>query len=651
MRLIDRSRLKIKPDETTYYRPDAAHENLQRRLAIFAFVIIAAFVVLFARLWFMQVVSGNTYRKKAEGNRIREISLEAPRGKILDREGRVLVKNRNALTVSVVPAEIGKDGEVIGRLSRLIGMGESEIKRKIEKSQAPNQRAVLIKSDVSEEVITYIREHQREFSGVIAGTRPVREYPHNELACHILGYLGEISPEQLKEKKGKGYRAGDEIGLSGVECSYDEALRGQVGKYRLEVDAQGNAVRQLSRVEPRSGKNIRLTIDEGVQRIVEDALKTQITIAKTRYDPETQKRYVAGGGSAVVIDPKTGEILAMASYPSFNLNEFVGGISEKAWKELNDPKNMYPLNNRAIMSELPPGSTFKVVTAIAALTEGLFNMNSTFYCNHVFTEGPFKQYPKYCWSTHHRIDLFNGIIESCDIVFYEIGYRFWLRQGKQGKPLWEYARDFQLGKETGIDLPSEMDGRVPTPQWKKEFNEKHGGDVVWYPGDTVNMAIGQGDILATPLQMAYLYAGLANNGKFMRPHVMKWIEDEDGNIVERFKPETAAELQVPQEALLAVKQALEGVVKGKGTASITFEGFPLDQIPVAGKTGTSEILGKQPTAWFVCYAPANDPKYVVAVAIEEGGHGGQSAAPVSRMILEGLFQVQTKGEIRPSVGD
>jgi penicillin-binding protein 2 len=654
MQLIKRAGLRIKPDETTYYKPDAAQENLQKRIAFLGIFILVAFAVLFTRLWFMQIVSGDEYKKKAEGNRIREISIEAPRGRILDRNGRVLVKNRNALTIAIVPAELkDQKEEVIGRLSRLLSMGEKEIAYKIEKSQAPNRRAVQVKSDVGEEIVTYVREHQREFPGVIAGTTPVREYPYSFLASHVVGYLGEINPQMLKEKADKGYVAGDEIGLSGVESTYDEELRGVDGNYRLEVDAQGNKVGdEISRKEARAGYNLELTVDQDVQALVEDALKTGVANARGRQDPESPKTYQATGASAVVMDPKTGEIIAMASYPTFNLNDFVGGIKEKTWKGLNNPKNNYPLNNRAIMSELPPGSVFKVVTAMAAMEEHLYNINSTFYCSHVYTAGAFKDYPKYCWSTHHGVNLFQGIVHSCDIVFYEIGNNFYGRQGTNtGKTLWEYTREWQLGKKTGIDLVSEMDGRVPSPQWKKEFNKDNPEYQVWYPGDTVNMAIGQGDILSTPLQIAYLYSGLANGGKFVRPHLIKSFQGVEGEVVRNAEPEVAAELDCDQANLNFVIQALTGVVQGGGTAAATFEDFPLAQIPVAGKTGTSEIAGKQPTAWFVCFAPVNDPKYVVTVAIEEGGHGGESAAPVARRILEGLFGLPAQGEIRPSVGD
>ncbi|PKQ28684.1 MAG: penicillin-binding protein 2 [Candidatus Anoxymicrobium japonicum] len=653
MRFVTRTRLKIRPDETTSRRSDTTDENLQRRVAILGLVMLVAFVILFTRLWFMQIVSGNEYQKRAEGNRIREISVDAPRGRILDRNGRVLVKNRETLTISVVPAEVGEEKSiVIARLSRLLGIGQKEILYKIEKSQDPNRRAVLIKSDVDEEIFAYVHEHQREFPGVDAAARPVREYPRRDLAAHVIGYLGEINPETLKEKNKKGYRAGDEIGLSGVESTYDEDLRGKVGKYRIEVDAGGNFKREISRVEARAGLNMRTTIDQDIQTLIESALESGVKASRTRQNPEGPGKYQATGASAVVMDPKTGEIVAMASYPTFDLNDFTGGIDEKTWKALNDPKNMYPLNNRAIMSELPPGSVFKVVTAISAMDQKMFQIRSPFNCVNVFTKGPFKEYPKYCWSTHNHVDLFSGIVQSCDIVFYEIGYAFYERQLQaQGKPLWECARDFHLGRRTGVDLTSEMNGRIPSPEWKKEFNKNNKGDQVWYPGDTVNMAIGQGDILTTPLQIAYLYAGIANGGKFIRPHVVKSFEDEDGKVVKKTGIETVAEMSLDPQIVADVTQALTGVVRGKGTAAATFEGFPIDLIPVAGKTGTSEIAGKQPTAWFAGFAPAGDPKYVVTVAIEQGGHGGESAAPVARRILERLFNLPAQGEIRSSPGD
>ncbi len=653
MRLLKRAGLKIKPDETGYKRTDASQESLQRRLAVLGIIVLVGFAVLFSRLWFMQIVSGNDYRKKAEGNRIREISIEAPRGRILDRNGKVLVMNRQALTISVIPAEMQDQKDVvIQRLSKLLGMGEKQIANKIEKSQSPNQRAVLIQSDVGEEIVTYVDEHQSEFPGVIAGTQPVREYPYGSLAAHVIGYLGEISPEALKTKKKEGYQAGDEIGLSGVEATYDSELRGKVGMTKLEVDANGNSIREISNVEPHSGENLQLTIDQDVQTLVEAALKSGVEAARTMQDPNSPKKYQGTGASAVVLDPKTGEVIAMASYPTFNLNDFTGGISQQSWQALTDPKNMYPLNNRAIMSEIPPGSTFKVVTALSALQEGIVQPNTVFDCEHAFTTGPFKDYPKYCWGTHHNIDLVNGIVQSCDVVFYTLGYQFYQRQAQnQGKPLWEWARDFQLGKTTGIDLTSEMSGRIPSPEWKKEFNRNNAQYQVWYPGDTVNMAIGQGDILTTPLQMAYLYAGIANGGKFIKPHVMKTLQTVDGKVAKTAPVETAAEMSLNPQMLQAVISALTGVVQGKGTASATFQGFPVAQIPVAAKTGTSEIAGKQPTAWFCSFAPAGDPKYVVAVAIEQGGHGGESAAPVARRILEKLFNLKPQGQIQPSVGD
>lgn len=651
MKLPGAGKLKLKLRETSYSRPNSAQETFERRMAVFGVIIIIAVGALFTRLWFMQVVGGVNYRKMAEGNRIRELSLEAPRGSIMDRNGEVVVRNRNALSISVVPAELGGDEKVIGRLSRLLDMSEEEIELKIEKAQSPNQRTVLIKSDVDEGVITYICEHQREFQGVLAGTTHIRDYPWKELAAHTIGYLGEISPEELEKKKDHGYSAGDEIGLSGVERTYDESLRGKVGKYRLEVDASGNAIRVLSRVEPRSGMDLRLTIDMDIQRAAEDALAAQVEVSRRRYHSETRRPYTVSGGSVVVMDPGNGEVLAMASYPTFDLNEFVDGISVAVWEEMNQPESFYPLNNRAIMSELPPGSIFKPVTALAGLKEGLAAPDSSYLCEGVFTEGAFEDYPKRCWKTHGPIDFFNSMVESCDIAFYHIGNSMYQRQlAGEGRALWDYAVDFRLGRTTGIDLISEMKGRVPTPEWKKEFNQGNPDYQVWYPGDTVNMAIGQGDVLATPLQMATIYGAIAT-GQFVRPHLMKSMEDEDGNILMESTTEIVEVLEYDQFMVEQVKHSLNAVVHGHGTAADTFDGFPLELIPVAGKTGTSEIVGKQPTAWFACYAPVTDPRYVVVVALEEGGHGGESAAPVARRVLEGIFGITSQGEIRPSTGD
>jgi penicillin-binding protein 2 len=623
------------------------------RFTLFVMLLVALMGVLVVRLWFLQVVQGDRYHAMAEGNRIREVSLEAQRGNILDRNENELVLNRKALSIFVEPTEYEKlenKEEEVARLAEMLEMGPDEIRAMIEGTEVQPHKPVLLKKDVDAEIWFYIAERQVDFPWVTATEMPVREYHAGEetLAAHVLGYLGEISEEQLESLEDKGYKAGDIVGTSGVEAFYEDTLRGEDGKRVVEVDATGMPLRVLGEEERNPGKTVILTLDKDLQKAVEDSLRWSMQKARTYYDKERGMNYAAPAGAAVVLDPRNGEILAMASEPTFNLEGFVGGIDEGEWEGLNDPTNNYPLNNRAIVGQYPPGSTFKVVTALGALQDLGVTTYSPFYCSHVFNEGEFKDYPKTCWTTHGSIDFRNSIIESCDTVFYHLGYQFYLKRDQTGwvTRLQDYSTLAGLGNLTGVDLPDEFNGRVPTPQWKWEFNEGNPDYQRWYPGDTVNMAVGQGDILVTPLQLANLYAAIANGGPFFMPHVGKEIltwQGETNRLIEPERigditsPENDAGVAVSKSNLEVVRSALTGVVGGRGTAAGAFHGFPLSQIPVAGKTGTAEVAGKQPCAWFACYAPANDPQYVVVVMIEEGGHGGTVAAPAARRILEFIF--------------
>jgi penicillin-binding protein 2 len=628
------------------------------RFTIFVMFMGALMAILLVRLWFLQVVQGDHYSAMAEGNRIREVSLEASRGKILDRNKNVdepLVSNRQALSVFVLPTEFekleDKEGET-ARLAEMLDMDAQEIMEKVQGEEVQPHEPVLIKKDVVPEVYLYIAERQVDFPWVQADEMPVREYQEGEetLAAHVLGYLGEISEEQLESLKEKGYKAGDIVGTSGVEAYYEDTLRGVDGKEIWEVDSSGIPLQKLGEEERNPGKTVVLTIDKEMQKAVEQALREGMERARTYYDKERDKNYTAPAGAAVVLDPHNGEILAMASEPTFNLEGFVGGIEEGEWEQLNDPANNAPLNNRAIVGQYPPGSTFKVITALASLQVGYVSAYSPFYCNHVFNQGEFKDFPKTCWGTHGNIDFTNAIIQSCDVVFYQLGYQFYLDREKEGwvTRLQDYSVLAGLGSQTGVDLPNEFEGRVPTPQWKWEFNQGNPDYQRWYPGDTVNMAVGQGDILVTPLQLANAYAAIANGGPFFRPHVGKEILTWQGETAEVIEPEQIGDITsgdnpmgiyVDAAKLQVVRSALAGVTSGKGTAAGAFSGFPLQQFPVAGKTGTAEVQERQPCAWFACYAPANDPQYVVVVMIEEGGFGGTMAAPVARRILEHVFGI------------
>ncbi len=647
------------------------------RFTIFVFFFALLIGILVVRLWLLQIVQGQKYEALASGNRIREVAIEAQRGYILDRNGTKMVVNRLALSIFIVPDDYRKleDREQkVAELALMLDMESEEITSKLEGDQVPQHEPVLIKKDIAPEVWFYIAERQQDYPWVQAKELPVRDYPLGEetRAAHVLGYLGEISQEQLGALEEKGYKSGDIVGTSGVEAYYEDTLRGINGVQCVEVNAKGKPLRELEYLsEPeKAGNTLMLTIDRNLQQVTEESLQAGMQLAQGFYDKERGHNYPATAGAVVVLDPRNGEVLAMASEPTFNLSEFVGGIDEKKWEELNDPAKNYPLNNRAMVGQYPPGSTFKPITAMAAMQDLGYTAYSPFYCNNVFSEGEFADYKKYCWGQHGRIDLVNGIVQSCDIVFYTLGYDLY----RQSKPtgdssggggewrniLQDYARLAGLGSKTGIDLPNEFEGRVPTPQWKREFNKNNPEYQQWNPGDTVSMAIGQGDILVTPLQLANVFAAIANRGPFYRPHVGKEIFSWDGVSKQVIQQEKIGDLtntnnplgiSVDVANIDVVRAGLEGVVRGKGTAASTFAGFPIDGIPVAGKTGTAEMgIDKSPTAWFACYAPADNPQYVIVVMIEHGGHGGTVAAPVARRILEYIYGLPFS-PLSPSTGD
>jgi penicillin-binding protein 2 len=626
------------------------------RFTLFLMVIVALIGVIIVRLWFLQIVQGDHYQAMAEGNRVREVALQAQRGNILDRNDKEMVINRQALCINVDPTEFAKledKDQEVQKLASMLGMDPLEIMKKVQGTDVQPHKPVLIKKDVDPQTWFYIAERQADFPWVTADEAPVREYKGGQgtLAAHVLGYLGQISQDQLETLKDKGYKAGDIVGTSGVEAYYEDTLRGIDGKKTIEVNAQGMPLQELGQEDPKPGNTLVLTIDKDLQKTVEDSLRQGMANARTIYDPERQKNFAAPAGAVVVLDSTNGEILAMASEPTFNLEDFVGGIDESQWTNLNDPKNNYPLNNRAIVGQYPPGSTFKAITALASLQDLGVTAYSPYTCTGTFNEGEFKDFPKTCWTAHGTIDFTDAIIQSCDDFFYHLGYQFYLNRENNGwvTRLQDYSTLAGLGVASGVDLPNEFEGRVPTPQWKWEFNQGKPDYQQWYPGDTVNMAVGQGDILVTPLQLANVYAAIANRGPFFRPHVGKEILTWQGDTVQTIQPQQIGDLTSPDSQssgvsvssanLEVVRQALTGVVSGSGTAAGAFQGFPLQQIPVAGKTGTAEVAGKQPCAWFACYAPANNPKYAIAVMIEEGGHGGAVAAPVARRILEQLFGI------------
>ncbi len=605
-------------------RPD---EKSQRRVAIFGIFTVVVFSMLLGRLWFLQILTGRELSAQAESNRIRAIPLRAPRGIIYDCDGKVLVDNRPGLVVSVIPSVVEENKVVLKRLSSVLEMSLRDIKKKLQEKTTDPLKPKIIKEDVDDKTVVFIKEHQSDFPGVKIQVEAIRNYSHGELAAHVLGYIGEVSDDELKKREYQDYDLGDIVGKTGVEMKYEPFLKGEKGEQKLEVNASGDPLKILSTKDPVPGHNIVLTIDKDIQKVTEEALVQAMDSA------HKQDYANAHAGAAVVMDPKTGKIIAMASYPSFDPRLFVGGISSKDWEQLTSKKSNYPLNNRVIACSYPPGSTFKVVTGLAGLAEKLIAVNSHFRCSGKWT-GMGRKWAKYCWrrSGHGFIGFNSAVIQSCDIYFYEIGYKFY-KTGQE--KLQEWARKFGLGSFTKIDLPFETAGRVPDKAWKKERNKDKPGFQNWMPGDTVNLAIGQGDLLVTPLQLANIYSAIANGGTLYQPHVVKRLLTSEGRISHEFEPEQIGELGLDPAITGTLQKDLELVCE-RGTAAAAFSGFPRS---VSGKTGTAQVRGKDDFAWFACYSPAEDPQYVVVVMVEEGGHGGSTAAPAARQILSKVFDI------------
>ncbi|MDO8886141.1 penicillin-binding protein 2 [Candidatus Oleimmundimicrobium sp.] len=607
-------------------------DSIQKRLAIAGVIVIIAFGVLLGRLWTLQIIAGEKYFEMAESNRVRTVSISASRGVIYDRNGEILVNNRPSLVVTVIPSEL-KNKDVLLRLSELLDMVPNEIEEKLEDKKVDPLKPRTIKYDINEDTAVYIKEHSADFLGVEVKVEPVRNYSTSTVAAHVLGYLGEISEDEFEKMKDKDYKLGDLIGKSGTEKQYEEILCGVRGFQQLEVDASGKVIRILDENESVAGNNLQLTIDNNLQLATEKSLQEAIKAA----NKEGYKD--ANAGAALVMNPNTGEILAMASYPTFDPSLFTGGISSKQWAGLNDETSGFPLLNRTMMCSYAPGSVFKPITYLAGLMEGVISYNSTFNCTGKWT-GMGESWARYCWkrSGHGQMNLSSGLSNSCDVVFYEIGYKLYKEKGEK---LQKWAREFNLGSKTGIDLPSETKGRVPDKAWKKKFNENYPEYQAWMPGDTVNLAIGQGDLLTSPLQIASVYSAIANGGTVWKPHLGKNVLTAEGEEIHEFKKEKVLDIPVPKTIIEKLQKDLRRVIVD-GTAKNAFAGFP---IKVAGKTGTSQVKSKDDFAWFACYAPLDKPQYVVVVLIEQGGHGGSIAAPAARRILAAVHDIPSTGPV------
>ena len=583
------------------------YDGFNRRLRVLGILMVLVIAVLIGRAGYLQIYEGEYYAGLADGNRIRIIPAVAPRGTFYDRNGQLLVTNRPGFTVSLLPLTSPIKEEVIERLSALVHVPVEDIKAKI--AGHIGFDPIRIKADVTPDIVSIIEEQKELYPGVMIENTPIRDYVLKQEGAHTFGYVSEINDEELKEKKADGYKSGDIIGKFGLEKIYDTYVRGEDGGDQVEVDVSGKPVKRLGRKVPVPGDDLVLTIDKDLQTAAEKAVDDRLAAIH------------ASAAAAVVLNPQTGEVLAMVSRPAFDPNLFAHGISSKDWAKLNN-NPFHPMDNKTISGEYPPGSTFKIVTGTAALTEGKVAPEEK-----IFDSGHHWIIPKgnaegeaLGW-----INFQEALAHSDNVYFYEMGNRLGIDL------LEKYARMFGLGQRTGIDLPYEAKGLVANREYKKKNFED--GD--WYLSETFDAAIGQGFNLVTPLQAAMVMGEIAADGKRYKPHLVSRIQTQDGDVIKEFQPELLSELQVPANVIKLVQEGLHDVTKF-GTAASTFRGFPVD---IAGKTGTAENSQGRDHGWFVAYGPFDNPNIVVAVIVEQGGFGSQSAVPIGREILEAAFHV------------
>jgi len=594
---------------------------------VLGIVVLAVLGLLLVRLWTMQVIHGEAFATQAKQNRVREVTMVSPRGRILDRNGALLVSNRATTAVFIDPS--GKrDDALLARLAAVLRMPVADVRARAQSVKEAALAPRMIAIDAAPAAVAYISEHPDDFPGVDIRAQAVRQYPKGMLAAHVLGYAGEVSQNDLNSQSMNGYQYGDIVGKAGAELSFEKVLQGDRGTRLLEVDAGGKPRSVIQETDPVPGRDVVLTIDSKVQAVAEQALVQAIA------DAHKAKFTKATAGAAVVLDVKTGEVLAMASVPTYDPSMFLGGISQKDWSALTSKASDYPLTNRAIMGQYPAASTFKLVTGLGGLQYRLVSSGTSVDCTGQWDEMG-KQWKKWCWdhAGHGVVDFRKAIRDSCDSYFYHLGYLFYKDHGEK---LQQFARTFGFGSDSGIDLPGEASGRVPDAAWKAAYNQNYPEYQNWQPGDTVNLSIGQGDLLVTPLQIADAYAGVANGGKVMTPHVLKRVLGLDGKPVLTYKPTVAYDTKCSDANLTLMRESLLQVTQG-GTGRAAFSGFAID---IAGKTGTAQVAGKDDYAWYVGFAPAENPKYCVAVLIEQGGHGGSVAGPAARNIFASLFNLK-----------
>jgi penicillin-binding protein 2 len=640
------------------------------RLKVLAGLVVAMFVALSTRLWFLQVLAAEQLRRDVTNQAVRVVETPSLRGRILDDAGEPMVTSRLSLVVTINRDEVGDHEEdVLSRLSLLLDVPAAELGSRLDSDRYYSFTPVPVAVDVPEKVAEYIGEHRADFPGVAVEKLPVREYPFGSLGAHVLGYLGQISPEKLASPAFAGYQAGDQVGVSGVESVYEHDLVGTPGLIKYQVNSLGETTRILGRQDPQPGNDVVLTIDADTQRLAEESLRIGMDHAHSVLDAATNRFLTANAGAVIVMNPDTGAIEAMASAPTFDPSLFTRSMSSDEYQRRFGEGHGSPLLDRAIAGQYPPGSTYKPWIALSALQRGRASMDQGYSCPGSWVT-PFNQddpnaiqYPFDNWTTANLgyMSLARALAVSCDTIFYPLGYSYWddyfvnSQEAAQGvvpkEPLQRDLGQIGFGSMTNVDLPGEEPGRVPTAEWKAQYhhnNPQAFPEGEWFPGDLINMAIGQGDTLVTPLQMATAYSALMEDGRECTPHVLDHVDVGDTqSVLRRYRPRCHQIRTFDPAYFTYVKDALTGTVRSSGgTATSAFAGFPFSQIWVAGKTGTAEIKAsppKQDYSWFAAMTQGGDQRHVVVVLVEQGGHGSTTAAPVARRIIEGLYGVDFSG--------
>lgn len=594
---------------------------LKKRIDIAMVVIIVSATLLLTRLWYLQIYRGDEYAKLSEINRIRIQEIAAPRGNILDRTGQPIITNRPRFNVVWNREDAPNPDAVIKDLAKILNEDISVLLDRIRgATENPRYMPTRLKEDIDWETLVTIENKHLSLPGVRIEVMPSRDYLYGDFASHLVGYLGEISRAELSEKHYATYQSGDQVGKQGVEKIFEKYLKGEKGRNYLEVDVHGFEQRQMQLQDPYPGNDLHLTLDIDLQRTAEEAMAGK-------------------AGAVVVMEVNTGNLLVMSSNPPLHLQEFIGGISQTDWdRMLNDP--LHPLLDKTIQGQYPPGSVFKIATALAAISEGVVTPDATYFCGGSLNFGN-RRYG--CWKKggHGTVDFQRALIESCDVYFYSVGMRLGVDK------IAKYANSLGLGKKTGIDLEHEKGGIIPSTAWKQQrYKEK------WQDGETLSVAIGQGYVLTTPLQLCRMTAAVVNGGTLYRPQLVHSITAPDGKTLKTFSPISEGKILGSAHSLALIKEALVGVVNSPGG---TAKAVALPDVLIGGKTGTAQVVNLSHVtgmseksipykyrdhAWFTSFAPAENPEIAITVLVEHGQHGGSAAGPVAKAVFKRYFELK-----------